>query len=65
MLIVLFRDLWNENDQLKYTQKELLEKLEAQQKDFDTKQTVSGDQGGPACYLYLDINIQKCNDQTV
>ncbi|XP_078363001.1 hamartin-like [Oculina patagonica] len=33
------RDLFNENTQLKYTQKELLEKLEAQQKDFDTKQT--------------------------
>lgn len=33
------RDLLNENAHLKYTQKELLEKLEVQQKDFDTKQT--------------------------
>jgi len=31
----------NENAQLKYKEKELLEKLEAQQKGFDTKQTVS------------------------
>ena len=38
---ILLRNLWNENAQLKYKEKELLEKLEAQQKGFDTKQTVS------------------------
>lgn len=32
-------DLVNENSQLKYAQKELLDKLEAQQKEFDTKQS--------------------------
>ena len=34
----------NENSQLKYAQKELLDKLEAQQKEFDTKQSVSSAQ---------------------
>ena len=38
---ILLRNLLNENVQLKYKEKELLEKLEAQQKGFDTKQTVS------------------------
>lgn len=37
----VFRDLLNENSQLKYAQKELLDKLEAQQKEFDTNQSVS------------------------
>lgn len=38
---ILLRNLLNENAQLKYKEKELLEELEAQQKGFDTKQTVS------------------------
>ena len=38
---ILLRNLLNENAKLKYKEKELLEKLEAQQKGFDTKQTVS------------------------
>lgn len=38
---ILLRNLLNENAQLKYKEKELLEKLETQQKGFDTKQTVS------------------------
>ena len=40
-MFFVFRDLVNENSQLKYDQKELLDKLEAQQKEFDTKQSVS------------------------
>jgi len=37
----VFRDLLNENSQLKYAQEELLDKLKAQQEEFDTKQSVS------------------------
>ena len=44
MFFLVFRDSKNENSQLKYAQKELLDKLEAQQKEFDTKQSVSGAQ---------------------
>ena len=41
MPLFLFRNLLNENAQLKYKEKELLKKLETQQKDYDTKHTVS------------------------
>ena len=54
-----FSDLSKENTQLKNTQRELLEKLEVQQKDFDTKQTVSGDHVKFKCFLYLHMNATK------
>lgn len=41
IFFLVFRDLVTENSQLKGAQKELLGKLEAQQKEFDTKQSVS------------------------
>ena len=41
MPLFLFSNLLNENAQLKYKEKELQEKLETQQKDYDTKHTVS------------------------
>ena len=54
-----FSDLSKENTQLKNTQRELLEKLEVQQKDFDTKQTVSGDHVKFKCFLCLHMNATK------
>ena len=44
IFFLVFRDSQNENSQLKYAQRELLDKLEAQQKEFDTKQSVSSAQ---------------------
>lgn len=44
IIFLVFRDSQNENSQLKYAQRELLDKLEAQQKEFDTKQLVSSAQ---------------------